>query len=208
MLAVALTGGIGSGKTTVADRFAVLGAGLVDADVIAHELTAPGGAAIAAITTAFGASVIAADGSLDRAVMRERAFAAPDERRRLEAILHPMIQRASAQRAATIAPHHPYLLHVIPLLAESARARDRFDRILVVDCDPEVQVERVVARSGLPESQVRAIMAAQASRSDRLAIADDVLDNSNGIDALAMPILRLHERYIDEAARRSAKPLV
>ncbi|CAN5147352.1 dephospho-CoA kinase [soil metagenome] len=210
MFAVALTGGIGSGKSTVADRFGALGAALVDSDLIARELTMPGGSALAPIVAEFGAQVLAADGSLDRSVMRDLAFADESARLRLEAILHPMIRTASNARASALASRHPYLMFVIPLLAESMRSAEarRYDRVVVVDCAPDVQVARVIARSALPEAQVRAIMAAQASRSERLAIADDVIDNSSGIEALEEPIRRLHDRYILDALKKPSSTRV
>ncbi|CAN5343058.1 dephospho-CoA kinase [soil metagenome] len=208
MYAVALTGGIGSGKSTVADRFGALGAGLVDSDVLAHELTRPDGAALPAIVATFGESMLAPDGSLDRTAMRELAFTDATARSRLEAILHPMIRTASMTRAQSLAASCPYVMFVIPLLAESLRGAApgsrAHDRILVVDCDPAVQIARVMARSALAESQVRAIMAAQAGRAERLAIADDVIDNSTDIGALEGPVRRLHDRYILAASRGSS----
>jgi dephospho-CoA kinase len=165
---IGLTGGIGSGKSTVADLLVARGAALVDTDRIAHELTAPGGEAIAPIRAAFGDAVVAADGRMDRAAMRALAFADPDARRRLEAILHPMIRaRTRAGIDAAIAAGAPYVLVAVPLLVESGDWRGRYDRVLVVDCPPEVQVGRVIARSGLARAQVDAILAAQASREQR-----------------------------------------
>lgn len=206
-LRVAITGGIGSGKSTVADRFAALGAGLVDSDAIAHALTRRDGEAIAPIRAAFGDDVIAADGALDRRAMRALAFDRPEARARLEAILHPMIRARSASLAGSLAASHPYLLFVIPLLAEGGDAHARFDRVLVVDCAPEVQLARVMARSGLAEAEVRAIMAVQASRESRLAIADDVIDNSGDLAALEAPVARLHERYLELAQAGGAGPV-
>jgi dephospho-CoA kinase len=194
---IGLTGGIGSGKSTVADRLVALGAALVDTDRIAHALTAAGGAAIGAIRQAFGDRVIAEDGSMDRAVMRKLAFDDPQARRRLESILHPMIrERTDAGIRAAIEAGAPYVLVAVPLLVESGQARGRFDRVLVVDCPPEVQLERVVARSGLDPAQVRAILAAQASRADRLAAADDVVDNGGTEVALAPQIQATHKLYM------------
>jgi dephospho-CoA kinase len=196
-LVVGLTGGIGSGKSTVADMLVGLGAALVDTDRIAHELTAPGGAAIDAIRDAFGDTVIAADGSMDRAAMRALAFSDPAARRRLEQILHPMIRaHTDAGIASAIADGAPYVLVAVPLLVESGGARGRFDRVLVVDCPTEVQVERVMRRSSLARDQVDAILTAQASREARLAVADDVVDNGGDPSALAPQVAAIHQRYL------------
>jgi len=195
-LVVGLTGGIGSGKSTVADLLVGMGAALVDTDRIAHELTASGGAAIEAIRAAFGDTVIAPDGSMDRAAMRCLAFSDAGARRRLEAILHPMIRaRTDAAVAEAIAGGAPYVLVAVPLLVESGAAQGRFDRVLVVDCPPAVQVERVMRRSGLAQEQVEAILAAQASREARLAAADDVVDNGGDPAALAPQLAQVHRRY-------------
>ena len=179
---VCLTGGIGSGKSAATTRFAALGATVVDTDAIAHALTAAGGAAMPAIRDAFGAGVVAADGSLDRAAMRALAFSQPAARERLEVILHPMIRAESARRCAVAGG--PYVILAVPLLIESGSYRERCDRICVVDCPEALQIERVRARSGLDEAQIRAIMRAQASRAERLAAADDVIDNSGTLAAL------------------------
>ena len=196
-LTVGITGGIGSGKSTVADGFVALGAHLVDTDVIAHRLTAPGGAAIAAIREAFGAQAITADGRMDRAAMRAAVFADPAARKRLEGILHPLIRAATGEGiAAAFAQGAPYVLVAIPLLVESGNWRERVDRVLVVDCPVEVQIARVMKRSGLTRAEVEAIIATQASREARLAAADDVIDNGGPVDALAGPIARLHQRYL------------
>jgi dephospho-CoA kinase len=199
---VGLTGGIGSGKSAVAKLFAKLGAQVVDADEIAHELTRPGGEAIAAIRGAFGDGAIAANGSLDRAGMRAQAFGDPQKRQQLEAILHPLIRAESLRRIARAAG--PYAILVIPLLVEGGVDRSRTARVLVVDCPEAVQIERVMRRSGLPESEVRAILAAQASRAARLAAADDVIDNSGPIEALAGQVSRLHEKYLTLARSSTA----
>lgn len=192
---VGLTGGIGSGKSTVADFFAAHGVLLVDTDLIAHQLTGPQGAAMSAIRTAFGESVLAADGSLDRGGMRRLVFSDPSAKARLEAILHPMIRAESAARCAA-ATDAPYVLLVVPLLVESGDYRQRVDRILVVDCDEAVQIARVVARSGLTEKEARSIMATQASRAERLAAADDLLVNNDGREALQRQVEILHRRYL------------
>lgn len=196
---VGLTGGIGCGKTTVADMFGALGASLVDTDAIAHALTAPHGAAMPAIVAEFGPAFATPEGALDRAKMRELVFADPGARARLEAILHPRIREATAAAAAIATG--PYVIFVVPLLIESGTWRERVARVLAIDCTEETQVARVMARNGLSEAQVRAIMAAQVSRTERLAAADDVIENDDGIEALAPQVERLHAFYLAEAAR-------
>lgn len=198
-LVVGLTGGIGSGKTTVGDRLGALGATLVDADAISHALTAPGGAAIGPLREAFGPGAIAADGALDRAAMRERAFADPTARARLEAILHPMI-RAESDRARAAATG-PYVVNVVPLLFETG-GQARVDRTLVVDAPEALQVRRVAARSGLGEAAARAIMAAQWPRWRRLQMADDVVWNGGEPGLLDAQCRRLHANYVRLAAAR------
>ncbi|KAB2969057.1 dephospho-CoA kinase [Zoogloea sp.] len=195
---VGLTGGIGSGKSAVADLFEAHGACIVDTDRIAHELTAPGGLAMAAIRDAFGEGVVAPDGALNRAAMRALAFELPDARKRLEAILHPMIREESARRCGEASS--PYVILAVPLLIESGSYRERVARLCVVDCPESLQVERVMRRSGLEESQVRAIMAVQASRAQRLAAADDVIDNCGALEALQGQVDVLHRRYLGLAA--------
>ncbi len=197
MYVVGLTGGIGSGKSTVADLFVARGAALVDTDALAHELTAPGGAAMPALEARFGQEIVRADGGLDRAAMRRLVFADPAEKQALEAILHPLIRAESDRRCATATT--PYVILAVPLLVESGSYRERCDRILVVDCDPEVQVARVMARSALPESEVRAIIATQATRAARLAVADDVIDNSGASAALSGQVDALHHVYLAAA---------
>lgn len=190
---IGLTGGIGSGKSYAAELFRARGAAIVDTDVIARDLTAPGGAAMAAIRAAFGESVIDAQGALDRAAMRELAFADPAQRKRLEAILHPLIRAESAAQVA--AADASYTLLAVPLLVESGTYRDRVDRVLVVDCSEQTQIDRVVARSGLTPQAVRAIMAAQATRAERLAAADDVIDNDGDVDGLRRKVATLDAAY-------------
>jgi dephospho-CoA kinase len=193
---VGLTGGIGSGKSAVADCFARLGAAIVDTDAIAHELTGPGGAAMAAIRGAFGEAVIADDGSLDRVAMRRRVFSDAGERQRLEAILHPMIRAESDRRChKALADGAPYVVLVVPLLVESGSYRDRVGRIAVVDCDDETRIARVQARSRLSRDEVERIIATQASREERLAVADDVIDNSGNLHDLDARVASLHARY-------------
>lgn len=194
LFSVGLTGGIGSGKSTVADLFAARGATIVDTDQIAHSLTAPHGPAMPAIIAEFGAEFADASGALDRARMRALVFSDPGAKARLEAILHPLI-RAAAQAAAQAATGC-YVIHAIPLLVESGNWKERVSRVLVVDCPEEVQIARVMARSGLPEQQVRAIMATQATRAARLAAADDIVRNDAGVAALEPQIARLHDLYL------------
>ncbi len=197
---IGLTGGIGSGKSAAAQVFCALGAAVVDTDVIARELTAPGGAAMPAIAAAFGESVLAPGGALDRTAMRRLAFADGSARARLEAILHPLI-RAEAQRRCREASA-PYVVLVVPLLVESGTYRERVARVLVVDVAESTQIARVMARSGLTEAEVRAILATQASRAQRFAAADDVLDNEGDPESLRRAVAVLHERYL--AAARAA----
>ena len=175
-LNIGLTGGIGSGKSTVARRFASLGALVVDSDALAQALTAPGGAAIAAIAAAFGADMIAADGAMDRARMRALVFAQPAERQRLEAILHPMIGDATRAQASRAGAGQSVVFDV-PLLTESGTWRGRVDRVVVVDCLESTQVARVVQRSGWTADAVERTIAQQATRAQRRAIADAVIFN-------------------------------
>jgi dephospho-CoA kinase len=195
-----LTGGIGSGKSLVADMFAALGASLIDTDRIAHLLTAPGGTAMPAIAREFGAEYLSPSGALDRERMRAKVFSEPGAKKRLEAILHPLI-RIETERAANEA-QGLYRIFVVPLLVESGSWKERVSRVLVVDCPEALQVERVMARNAMTEAQVRAIMAAQASREQRLAAADDVIVNDADIAALTPQVERLHAMY---AAAAKAK---
>lgn len=194
---VGLSGGIGSGKSAAAERFAALGAAIIDTDAIAHQLTAAGGAAMPAIAHAFGPERVAPDGSLDRAAMRALVFTRPDARRQLEGILHPMIRAESERQIAQAKA--VYVILAVPLLIESGNYRERCDRICIVDCPEELQVARVQRRSGLDEQQIRAIMQAQASRTERLAAADDVLDNTGSLAALHEQVDALHQRYLAAA---------
>jgi dephospho-CoA kinase len=196
---VGLTGGIGSGKSAVAERFAALGAGVVDTDLIAHQLTAHGGRALPALRAAFGDAVVDANGGMDRATMRARAFADPTTRQRLEAILHPLIRAESEAQVAALAAA-PYVVLVVPLLVESGAYRGRCQRVCVVDSLETLQVERVSRRSGLSAEQVRAIMAAQAGRDERLAAADDVIHNDSDLASLYRQVDALHGRYLVLAA--------
>lgn len=201
MLNIGLTGGIGSGKSRVADMLGQWGASVVDTDEIARTLTAAGGAAMPAIEREFGPGALTPDGALNRDWMRERAFADPQVRLRLEALLHPVIGQETERQAA--AARGPYLVFVVPLLVESiTRWRDRVDRICVVDCDPETQVARVRSRSGLTDSAIRRIMAAQAARASRLAVADDVINNDGATspEQLRAQAKTLHDRWLALAA--------
>lgn len=176
-LRIGLTGGIGSGKSTVAVSLAALGARVIDTDAIARSLTSPGGTAIAAIAAMFGSEFIDASGALDRSRMRERVFAEPSARQRLEAILHPLIRDETA-RLATAAPAR-VLVFDVPLLVESGRWREQVDRVLVVDCEEGTQVARVTARSGWTAQAVRQVIAQQARRSERRACADAIIYNES-----------------------------
>lgn len=191
---VGLTGGIGCGKSTVADLFAALGASIIDTDAIAHALTAPGGAAMPAIEAEFGPGFATVDGALDRARMRTLVFSDAGARARLEAILHPRIRDATAAAAAVATG--PYIIYAVPLLIESGAWLGRVTRVLAIDCLEATQVTRVMRRSGLTESEVRAIMATQVTREQRLAAADDVIDNDGVPDALPPQVNSLHERYL------------
>lgn len=192
---IGLTGGIGSGKSTVARCLATLGAALIDTDAISRSLTAAGGAAMPAIEAAFGSRARTADGALDRAFMRELAFGDPDARRRLESILHPMITEET-RRQERDAAGHPWIVFDVPLLVESGRWRQRVDRVLVVDCEPETQVQRVMARNGWTREGVLAVLAQQATRSQRRAAADAVICNEGlDLDRLAEEVRQLAEHW-------------
>jgi dephospho-CoA kinase len=196
---VGLTGGIGCGKSTVADMFAALGASVIDTDQIAHSLTAPHGAAMPALLAEFGADFATPEGALDRARMRALVFSDATARARLEAILHPRIRDATAAAAAIATG--AYTIFVVPLLIESGAWRERVTRVLAIDCSEDTQVARVMTRSGLSAEQVRAIMAAQVTRAQRLAAADDVINNDAGVDALRPQVERLHAHYLSYSKR-------
>lgn len=190
---IGLTGGIGSGKTTVANLFAEHGASIVDTDAIAHSLTRPGGEAIALIRDAFGESCITADGALDRPYMRQLIFSDAAAKQRLEAILHPMIrEHMLAQAHAAVSP---YSLLVIPLLFEAGNYLGVVQRVLVIDSDDAIRIERTMQRSKLSEQEVRTIMAQQISREERLQRADDIILNNDGMDELRQQVLQLHQQY-------------
>jgi len=192
---VGLTGGIGSGKSAAAAEFERLGAAVVDTDAIAHELTQAGGAAILELERIFGRDAITKNGAMDRDKMRARVFADPAAKKALEALLHPLIREESQRRIA--AARAPYVIHVVPLLVESPDYRRRVDRVLVIDAPEALQVERVRSRSGLSEAEVRAIVAAQATRAQRLAAADDVIENRGTIEALREQVAALHRKYLE-----------
>jgi dephospho-CoA kinase len=191
---VGLTGGIGCGKTTVAQLFAEHGAGIIDTDAIAHSLTESGGDAIAAIRAAFGDDYITAQGALDRARMRGLIFADAAAKRRLEQILHPLIlEQAKAQLGRL--QDKPYIIIAVPLLPASPAFRQLADRVLVVDCDENTQVARVIQRNRMDEAEIRGIIAQQTPRTERLKIADDVIHNDAGLDSLAKQVDVLHVHY-------------
>ncbi len=194
---VGLTGGIASGKSAVASLFAAHGVPVIDLDQIAREVVAPGEALLGRVFARFGAEVIAPDGSLDRRALRRRVFADPGARRDLEALLHPAMFQRAAERAA--AAGGPYRIIVNPLLAETA-GRARYDRILVVDCPEALQRARLAARDGSDPAEVEAMLAAQATRAERLALADDVIVNDGELAALPPQVATLHERYLRLAA--------
>jgi dephospho-CoA kinase len=199
---VGLTGGIGSGKTTVANLFAARGAGVVDADEISRALTGPAQPAVDQIVRAFGPQFATADGGLDRQRMRDLVFSDAAARKNLESILHPLIRQETARqlRACTAA----YAMLVVPLLIESGTYRTRTDRVAVVDCEPEIQVSRVMLRSGLTRDEVLAIIASQIPRVQRLAAADDVIRNDGDLAALERQVAALHSRYLELAAARKS----
>ncbi|MHB1516378.1 MAG: dephospho-CoA kinase [Acidiferrobacteraceae bacterium] len=199
MLRVGLTGGVGTGKSHVASLFSRLGVSVIDADEIARALTVPGASALSEIVDAFGADILDAAGALRRNVLRRRVFEHPEERRILEGILHPRVRAAMHAQAETI--DGPYGVMVIPLLIE-AGLRSFVDHVLVIDASPEIQIERVLRRSGLSRMEAERIIAAQADRQVRLKIADDVIENNtDGID-LSPRVRELHGKYRELAKAR------
>ena len=196
-LVIALTGGIGSGKSTVAAILGELGAGIIDTDAIAHRLTAPGQPGARAIGAQFGADYLRADGALDRDRMRQLVFSDPAAKQKLEAILHPMIR--AEVNAAVQAAQAPYVVIVVPLLIETGAYRDLAQRILVVDCSEQQQMARVIQRSGLTADAAQAIMANQVSRAERLGRADDIVGNETGLAELRTKVVALHRNYLDLA---------
>jgi dephospho-CoA kinase len=204
VLTIALTGGIGSGKSTLARCLADQGAGLIDLDAIGRELTAPGGPGLEAIRAEFGDAIIERNGALDRSAIRARVFGDARARRRLEQLLHPLIWQRAELRAGELAAGADYLLFDIPLLAETGARLTRFDRVLLIDCPVASQLERVLQRGALQRSEVEAIVAAQASRESRLALADDVVFNGASLAALEQRAHRLHAHYRELGCRRKA----
>ncbi|MGZ9075798.1 MAG: dephospho-CoA kinase [Burkholderiaceae bacterium] len=204
--AVGLTGGVGSGKSTIATMLSEHGAAIVDADTIAHQLTSKGGAAIGALRESFGAEAIAADGSLDRSGMRARVFSDPAARSQLESLLHPMIRNAMRECAVELLERgSPYVVFVVPLLVETGGWHSSVDRVLLIDCSEATQLARVCARAGLDETMARKIVATQATRQQRLAAADDVLINEAPLDQIAARVERLHRAYLRSAKMKRSR---
>lgn len=193
MFSVALTGGIASGKSAVEQRFAARGAGIIDADLVAREVIAVGTPGLAQVVASFGADVLSADGSLDRKAMRERVFSDPAARHRLENIIHPRVRSAMQHSLETM--RAPYCMLVIPLFVESGQY-GWVDRVLVVDVPRETQFTRLLARDGITRELAESMLDAQATREQRLAVADDVIDNSASLNALDAAVAALHERYL------------
>lgn len=193
-----LTGGIGSGKSSVASLLAQRGAWIIDTDQIAHQITASGGSAIKLISQQFGPEFIGPDGSLNRAKMREYVFRDISAKRRLEAITHPLIrQETFSQAQKALNATAPYLVFVVPLLLESGAWIETLDHIAVVDCEEELQIQRAMARSQLERQAVLAIMANQASRAERMAIADTIIPNNGSLHNLEEAVARLHQKMLD-----------
>jgi dephospho-CoA kinase len=199
-LVIGLTGGIGSGKSTVAGIFQQLGVPVIDADVIAHAMVVPGQPALEEIIEAFGPASVDASGALDRNRLRKLVFSDPEQRRRLEAILHPKIRREITTLTTNI--QAPYCIVVIPLLLEAGQ-QDLVDRILVVDAGIGKQITRVTMRNGLPRHEITAIIAAQASRDSRLGAADEVISNDGSLDELANQVRTHHEKYLKIALKQT-----
>lgn len=194
MLVIGLTGGIGCGKSTVAEAFASLGATIIDTDRISHQLTATGQPALQALREQFGGDCFLPDGSLDRPRLRQRVFSDPVAKEKLETLLHPLIRDEVRRRLE--AAQAPYVIVVVPLLLETGAYRNVIQRILVVDCAPEQQVSRVMARSAMKDEEVRAIMAHQIERAERLRRADDILDNHGDSGEISAQVAQLHQRYL------------
>lgn len=201
-LVIALTGGVAAGKTAVARRFEALGVPVHDADVAAREVIEPGSAGMVAVVDAFGSDVLDATGRLDRPAMRQRVFADPAARRQLEAIIHPRVRQWLHDRA--LAERGPYCLLAIPLLAENITHYRWVDRVLLIDVPESVQIERLIARDHIDETLARRMLSQQASRAERLALADDVIENSGDEAALDSAVAELHQRYLMLATQHSA----
>ena len=196
---VALTGGIGSGKSTIAAYFAAEGVTIIDADVIAREVVEPGTPALQAIVARYGDSILTDQGTLQRARLREIIFAAPDEKNWLNALLHPLINARTQQ--LKVQATSPYVLWVVPLLVEN-QLQHQADRVLVIDTDEETQLKRTLARDNVSPEQAKRILAAQATRQQRLACADDIIDNSGAPENALPQVARLHQRYLKLAAAK------
>lgn len=202
-LRVGLTGGIASGKSAAARRFGELGVPIIDADVSSRRVVAKGSSGLAQIVERFGVGVLSPSGELDRGALRNLIFNDPTQRQALEAILHPLIRKDMDEQASAV--RYPYMVLVIPLLVESADPRKRVDRILVVDATEETQLDRLKSRDGGSEQQARSILAAQVSRAERLAAADDVLPNTGSIEELRTRVDELHKQYLQMAASEPRK---
>lgn len=200
MLKVGLTGGVASGKSTVAREFARFGIPIADADLIAKELTSPGGSGLSALCNALGESILDPEGGLDRGRMRRRLFSDEVLRKRVESILHPLVIEELARQLA--AAQGPYCMAVVPLLVESNTARALVDRVLVVDCTEQTQLSRLMSRDAETEPGARAMLAVQAVRMQRLAAGDDILVNEDGLAQLQDAVHRLHAFYLELAAQR------
>lgn len=199
---VALTGGIGSGKSTVADAFSRLGIAIIDADIIARQVVEPHTPGLNAIAAHFGHHIINADGTLNRRLLRERIFSQPAEKTWLNALLHPMIHEETQRQIA--ASTSPYVLWVVPLLVEN-QLQDKADRVLVIDVSPETQLQRTMLRDNVSRQHAEQILAAQATREARLAVADDVIDNDGAPDTIESDVARLHAQYLIYAAQAVAQ---
>lgn len=200
MLKVGLTGGVAAGKSTVATEFAQLDVPVADADLIARELTAPGKPGLMALRAALGDEILDSSGQLDRHRLRRQLFSDALLRKRVESILHPLVLEELARQLAAV--NGPYCIAVVPLLVESAAARALVDRVLVVDCPEPLQLRRLMSRDGETASSARAMLAAQAARTRRLASGDDILVNEGGLTQLRDAVQRLHAFYLDIAAQR------
>lgn len=199
---VALTGGIGSGKSTVADAFSRLGIAIIDADIIARQVVEPHTPGLNAIAAHFGPGIINADGTLNRRLLRESIFSQPAEKTWLNALLHPMIHQETQRQIAEATS--PYVLWVVPLLVEN-QLQHKADRILVIDVSPETQLQRTMLRDNVSRQHAEQILAAQATREERLAVADDVIDNDGAPETIASDVARLHAQYLTYAAQAVAQ---
>ena len=196
MLLIGLTGGIASGKTLVSDHFETLGVPIIDADVLAREVVKPGSTGLHALTRYFTTAILTPNGELDRAALRRIVFANPSDRTFLDNTLHPLIRELSGERIESARKNnHPYLIYAVPLLIETSQ-QDRFDRIVVVDVPQSTQLSRLLARDGSNKTEAEAILAAQASREDRLKIANDVIDNTGTIENTYAQVQTLHESFL------------